>query len=219
MGYAGHSEAPKSIIDALSKKSTTSVNYMQVIPNSHYWTDLNQIITANNFGMEELTKEYILVGLNNCKKNGYRLKSLFNEDIRFIQGSIPIFSSIEQMINYVESEHFDKGLFLEAVQKTVEAGINLTNGKKMERPEVYKCIDGERNYQDMRWNTNLRKGDVPDEEKPVAEWINYIEYHLGKAKAENYHLNKEGTLAELRKVAALTVRAMEIHGCPERKIE
>jgi hypothetical protein len=88
----------------------------------------------------------------------------------------------------------------------------------MERREVYNAIDGERNYQDMRWNTNLREGDVPDEDKPVAEWLNYIEYHLGKAKEQNYHLNKNGALDELRKVAALTVRALEIHGCPKRQI-
>jgi hypothetical protein len=88
----------------------------------------------------------------------------------------------------------------------------------MERHDVYKCIDSERKYQDMRWNTDLREDQIPDEDKPVAEWLNYIEYHLSKAKNENYHLNKESALDELRKVAALAVRAMEIHGCPERQI-
>jgi hypothetical protein len=95
---------------------------------------------------------------------------------------------------------------------------NLTNGLKMERTDVYKRIDAERKYQDLRWNSALREGDVPDEEKPVAEWLNYIEYHLSKAKDCNYHLSKNDALEELRKVAALAVRAMEIHGCPERRM-
>jgi len=87
---------------------------------------------------------------------------------------------------------------------------------KLDRRDVYKRIDGERDYQDLRWNSNLREGDVPDEDKPVSEWLNYIEFHLLKAKNANYHLNKDASLAELRKVAALAVRAMEIHGCPAR---
>ena len=88
----------------------------------------------------------------------------------------------------------------------------------MKRNDVYKRIDGERDYQDLRWSGDLRVGDVPDEEKPVAEWINYIEYHLSKAKDCNYHLKTNDALAELRKVAALAVRAMEIHGTPERRM-
>ena len=29
-------------------------------------------------------------------------------------------------------------------------------------------------------------------------------------------LNKQDVMSEIRKIAALAVRAMEIHGCPER---
>jgi hypothetical protein len=106
--------------------------------------------------------------------------------------------------------------FYNLINGTIKNGLNLTNGLKMEREHVYKRIDAERKYQDLRWNSGQRAGDIPDEEKPVAEWVNYIEYHLSKAKDCNYHLNKMAALEELRKVAALAVRAMEIHGCPER---
>ena len=44
-------------------------------------------------------------------------------------------------------------------------------------------------------------------------------FYPTKAKNENYHLNKDATLVEIRKIAALAVRAMEIHGCPEREID
>lgn len=85
----------------------------------------------------------------------------------------------------------------------------------MERKEVYSIIDGERSYQDIRRKSQYDI--VPDEEKFVAEWIIYMEHHLNKAKELVYNLNNENALAEIRKVTALGVRAMEIHGCPERK--
>lgn len=88
----------------------------------------------------------------------------------------------------------------------------------MKREEIYERIDTERDYQDTQWGTRRTLDGTPDEEKPVAEWINYIEFHLSKAKERVYYLNTREALAELRKVAALAVRAMEIHGCPERII-
>ncbi len=137
------------------------------------------------------------------------------------------FSDIDQIIEFVkglpivESDDgmgLSKDYLLTALENTKKRGLKLKQIIKMERKEVYKRIDDERDYQDMRWNNNLRSDEIPDEDKPVAEWLNYIEYHLDKAKNANYQLNKEESLAELRKVAALAVRAMEIHGCPERKI-
>lgn len=86
----------------------------------------------------------------------------------------------------------------------------------MERKLIYQIIDGERNYQDNKWtNVNVESG-IPDDEKSVAEWINYMEYHISRAKEAVYHLNTEAALAEMRKVIALGIRAMEINGCPER---
>lgn len=89
----------------------------------------------------------------------------------------------------------------------------------MERHEVYKLIDGEREYQDITWSPRREENGTPDEEKPVAEWINYIEFHLAKAKSAIYYLDKEAALAEIRKITALGVKTMEIHGCPERELK
>lgn len=88
----------------------------------------------------------------------------------------------------------------------------------MERNDVYRLIDGERDYQEWRWNTNLREDGIPDEQKAPAEWLNYIKYHLERAEITNYELSKADTMEEIRKIAALAVRAMEIHGAPERQI-
>jgi len=88
----------------------------------------------------------------------------------------------------------------------------------MERTEVYKRLDTERDYQDLRWTPRRETNGTPDEQKPPAEWINYMEFHLSKAKEAVYFLRDEEALAEVRKVAALAVRCLELHGCPERVI-
>lgn len=86
----------------------------------------------------------------------------------------------------------------------------------MERKEVYNRIDGERDYQDSRWDLRDKFKSPVDEEKSIAEWILYMEHHLALAKENVYYLINEQALAEIRKVAALAVRTMEVHGCPER---
>lgn len=88
----------------------------------------------------------------------------------------------------------------------------------MERLEVYKRIDQERDYQDWRWKQESRENVFPDEEKQPAEWLNYIDFHLEQAKISNYMLDKDETMNNIRKIAALAVRAIEIHSCPEREI-
>lgn len=197
MGYSKHSEL------------IASTNYVQVEPNSHFWTDLNQIVMA--FDVNPIDKEYLLIGLNNTIKNGYKLKPKKDIDAKSLDSLV--FTSIDKIIEYVKSEIYNEKNFYIMLNTTITLGYNLTNGLKMQRRDVYKRIDGERDYQDIRWH-----GCVPDEDKAIAEWLNYIEYHLEKAKDKIYHLSPEEALAELRKVAALAVRAMEIHGCPERII-
>jgi hypothetical protein len=190
-----------------------NVNFMQVIPNSHSFATLRNISTHYQIVPEELTKEYLLIGLENTKKRGYEIKQ-FGEVVH----AVPIFPSIDNMINFINLPDFDLKLFIDIIENTLVNNIDLMSKLKIERKEIYGCIDGERDYQDANWGMRRQADGTPDEEKPVAEWINYIEYHLSKAKERVYHLDTEGATHELRKVAALAVRAMEIHGCPERII-
>lgn len=177
------------------------------IPNSHYWTDLNQIINMFKC-IPDVNKEYLLTGLNNTVNNGFELTT--NVENILSSKETDWFISIEHMIYYVNSKEYNKETFCKMLETNIRNKSNLSNNK-MERQEIYKRIDAERDYQDMVW-----KSDV-DVKKPVSEWILYIEYHLNKAKNFNYHEDKENALAELRKIAALAIRGMEIHGCPERK--
>ena len=204
-----------------------NANYMYVISNSHFWTDLNQILvsyeSANTPLAENqisfirpedtvLNKEYLIIGLENSIKNGYKIIPIN----KFNLVMSPVFISIEDMIKYVKSESFNEDEFCSIITNSINTGFNLTNGLKIDRQDVYKAIDGERDYQDRKWGKRNVADGIPDEEKPVSEWLNYIEFHLEKAKKENYFLKKDYALAELRKVAALAVRALEIHGCPLR---
>lgn len=86
----------------------------------------------------------------------------------------------------------------------------------MERSLVFEHINHEREYQEHRWNTGLRDGDKPDSEKDIAEWLIYLEAYLNIAKSNVYHLNREEAKASLRKIAAIAVAALEVHGCPPR---
>jgi len=213
--------------------------YNQVVPDSHFWTDLEQLLEF--FKHQEMSQKYLLTGLKNTKKNGYELQELkFPEVKHNLQ-----FNDIDSMIKSVENYNFDQ--FLSLLKNTIANGYDLMEKKifkidvgnipedeiedyvrnvaisfkkniSMERTDVYYKIDTERDYQDLRWSPRREENNTPDAEKPPAEWINYIEYHLNKAKTSVYHLEEEHALAELRKVAALAVRCLELHGCPERII-
>jgi len=87
----------------------------------------------------------------------------------------------------------------------------------METQEVYKRIDGELEYQNQKWVVRREANGTPDESKPPAEWLNYIQKHVNLANDAVYNLDDEEAMAQIRKVAALAVRALMIHGCPERK--
>lgn len=217
------------------------IRYMKEVPSSHYWTDLEQLLEF--FNHQEMSQEYLLTGLENTKKNGYDIHELKN-----VEGQLsPSFINIDYMIEYVK-DFYKKEVFIETLKNTVLNGFDLMEKKvifkipvnnieeediddyirnvaiqfkkniPMERQEVYKKIDVERDYQDLRWSPRREKNNTPDEQKPPAEWLNYIEFHLSKAKEKVYMLEDEQALAEVRKIAALTVRCLELHGCPDRII-
>jgi hypothetical protein len=81
----------------------------------------------------------------------------------------------------------------------------------MERTEVYKLIDGEREYQNQRW---------VDDKMPSGthvhtpeEWIVYMEDYLAEAKHILSRQEAPGcyvqAMAIIRKITAMGVAAME----------
>jgi len=192
-----------------------SINYTQVIPNTHSFGSLQNIITIFEHEFEEnyRNREYFLIGFKNTMERKMELAQL-GEPVN----NGPVFATISGIITYLEQPEFNSDEFLIIIRNTLSNNIDLKSKEKMDRQEVYNRIDIERQYQDLRWDSRRDVNDIPDNEKPVSEWLNYMEYHLSKAKEAIYHLNSEAALAEIRKVTALGVRAMEIHGCPDRII-
>ncbi len=89
---------------------------------------------------------------------------------------------------------------------------------KMQRQEVYKLIDGERDYQDRRWNADTT---TSQGWHSTQEWLSFIQdyanegLHLGTREADQIAYMKQ--LAILRKIAGMAVAAMEQHGAPKRE--
>jgi hypothetical protein len=78
----------------------------------------------------------------------------------------------------------------------------------MKRPDVYKLIDGERDYQDAKWADD---GGRPksDAETPVAAWIIYIQKQVNDSAEAIYYLDENKALEHIRKIAGLAVACME----------
>lgn len=84
---------------------------------------------------------------------------------------------------------------------------------KLKREEVYKRIDGERDYQDERWSHD--KPGVGSHD--VATYILFMRGYVDKAIQEaTFGARHEICLPNFRKIAALAVRCMEGHGAMPR---
>jgi hypothetical protein len=96
----------------------------------------------------------------------------------------------------------------------------MTN--KLTRAEVYTVIDGERDYQDLRWGATLSGERTPGPgqsggDRSVDEFVLYILGYTNDAVNLASHFSKkEDVLAVVRKIAALSVACMEQHGAPKR---
>jgi hypothetical protein len=83
---------------------------------------------------------------------------------------------------------------------------------KISRDEVYAAIDGERDYQDA-----LPPSRTDGKVKTVGDYLTLARVCLNRADAD--YTGNPGDLQaldELRKVAALIVHCLEVHGCPQR---
>ena len=87
------------------------------------------------------------------------------------------------------------------------------------RNEVYTAIDGERDYQRERWGdfTDLHGRPVPPLNRSIDEFILYLEEYVLKARSASVSGDEAKGLDAVRKVAALAVACMEVHGAPQRK--
>jgi len=82
--------------------------------------------------------------------------------------------------------------------------------------KIMELLDGERKYQDTRWDNDPDTKRQKDKEKVVADWLTYMEEHLKRAKLAVYNLNPLDAMGEVRKITALGVAAMENLDTPFR---
>lgn len=81
------------------------------------------------------------------------------------------------------------------------------------RDEVYAALDSERAYQDDKWG-----GRPHDDQEGIGNFLVYIRRYLRKAEdALTDASDNEQAMHAIRKVTALGVVAMEVHGAPRRK--
>ncbi len=194
--------------------------YSRVVPNSHSYGSLENIMVSYQFRehrKQELKKKQILIGLRNTLERKYEIRIIGDANAEY-KNNKPVFTSVENIITYIKSEDYSLKKFIKIIQNTLNGGHDLKSKNTMERREVFDRIEIERRYQDLRWSSRREKNNTSDGSKPPAEWINYMEYHLDAAKIEVYKLEDDEALAHIRKVAALAVRCLELHGCPERVI-
>jgi hypothetical protein len=85
------------------------------------------------------------------------------------------------------------------------------------RPEVYAALDGERDYQETRWNANTTASKGLHS---VTEFLVFMRDYTEEAlHVVSRNPEPEASVAALhiiRKVAAMGVACMEQHGAPRR---
>jgi len=76
----------------------------------------------------------------------------------------------------------------------------------MDRKNVYSLIDNERNYQDKKWKNR--------DNVSISTELLIMQRHLNKAIKSHVSVNLNGrlTLDQVRKIVAVGVRCLEIHG-------
>lgn len=85
--------------------------------------------------------------------------------------------------------------------------------------EVFSCIDSERQYQVDRWKHSCKAAGIPyteDDYKSVPEWLQFIHgYYLDAVMACSHEAGSP-VMDIFRKLAALCVACMEVHGARGR---
>lgn len=144
--------------------------------------------------------EYGVYGLFN---DHFKQVQVFFNDVKIIDtqvenGDDDLDGIEELIIQYVES-------VIGEVANDDDAMVNDDPNVCNSREDVYRIIDGERDYSDGIWESE----DKVDSEKSVAEWLVYMRYHLDQAFNDVYMMSDECAMSQVRRIAGLAVACME----------
>lgn len=89
----------------------------------------------------------------------------------------------------------------------------MKGSRSSRRVAAYAAIDSERDYQSERWKDAPNGGDAS-----LHEFALYISHHSAELRSTaSRGFDSQNTLDQVRKVAALAVAALELHGAPHRE--
>lgn len=80
----------------------------------------------------------------------------------------------------------------------------------MDRQEIYKIIDKERDYQNARW------GHENDKTYTLDGWNHLIGNYAREADHHLFNKDPDAYMRTMRKLAAITIAMFEHQGVPER---
>lgn len=88
------------------------------------------------------------------------------------------------------------------------------------RVDVYRAIDGERKYQDSKWNPDTTPSGG---NHPVGSWLTFMDSYLREAQDQISRgadpEASDAALHTIRKIAAMAVACMEQNGVKYREIK
>lgn len=117
----------------------------------------------------------------------------------------------DQLNNLLADEDLDDDKLRDASEGLLPNLADELNARfRSTRQQVYDALDGERDYQDWKWNTSERK-------KPTESYMLYMKAYLDEAIQKISHEAGDfNALDILRKVVALGVACFEDNGVPPR---
>ena len=88
-GQAENEHRMRKFIEKAEKAGDVvhNTNFMQVIPDSHFWSDLDMLLQWAQYMPESKEKHHLIKGLENTKKNGYNLVQLGQDHAQAVPGT------------------------------------------------------------------------------------------------------------------------------------
>jgi tRNA G10 N-methylase Trm11 len=118
-------------------------NYMQVIPDSHFWTNLKMLLNYLELTYEPINKEDLIIGIKNTLKRGYdlRKKKKKNKQVHSISCYRSLYMSINQRkeLDKIINAIPEYKIALEKLKKT-DKKIKQLILKKYDKIEANKML-------------------------------------------------------------------------------
>lgn len=180
------------------------VEFMKKGKNIYYLDWINpeksqDIIISSTNELQQLVNNYISLGKELPEPSTQTEGDYYLDEVEYFIAKVDVPKTINKRAKPLRDKVITKRAKIE---------------QKMKREEVYKIINGERNYQD-----NMAKQNTYQLGNPTVEAeLSLIEHYILEARKKLVTIGGDDVCLDmLRKVAGIAVRCFENHGCPHRK--